>query len=377
MPYSNLLTRNDLQNVLAHINLGDDAHMEITQAEFDQLSDEDKNDGTIYFISDGMSKNVFLDDNMPIGAIVPYGGMTDPAYWLICDGRAVSRTIYAELFTVIGTTYGSGDGETTFNIPDLRGRVAIGESNSYTLGSSGGEASHTLSVDETPSHTHAYSKPVLKWGTLSETNGTLTSVQVPLTTNTNTSGGIFSDRFSDSYYRGVANTGGGQPHNNMQPYIVTNYIIKTTSAMSKQQSQLDCFYPIGARFQTSNSAFNPATYWGGIWELENDYELVAWIAVDNNTVVASKNLSASGLGETTYYTLTFDKPLIDNKYIVTVSAEGSGAGAEILGIYGKTVTQFLFDHTNYSGTQVAIPIFSISVFGRLAEPENYKWHRIA
>ena len=385
MPTSKLLTRNDLQNVLAHINLGDDAHMEITQAEFDQLSDEDKNDGTIYFITDGVSKNIFLDDNTPVGTITSYGGTTDPAYWLICDGRAVSRTAYAELFAVIGTTYGSGDGETTFNIPDLRGNVAVGASTNYNLGDSGGEATHILNVNEIPAHGHI----VRSWvsaGTLGNaktwTNNGTTLIEA--TSGNQLANGTWKSTTFTAAQNGngdqtgiTGQSGGGRSHNNMQPYVVTNYIIKTTTSASKQQSQLDYLYPVGSRYQTSDSTFNPMHIWGGVWELENDYELVAWIAVDNNAVVASKNLSASGLGGTTYYTLAFDKPLIDNKYIVTVSAEGSGVGAEILGIYGKTVTQFLFDHTNYSGTQVAIPIFSISVFGRLAEPENFKWHRIA
>lgn len=370
MPTSKLLTRNDLQNVLAHINLGDDAHMEITQAEFDELSDEDKNDGTIYFITDGVSKNIFLDDNTPVGTITSYGGTTDPAYWLICDGRAISRTAYAELFAVIGTTYGSGDGSTTFNIPDLRGRVAVGHNTTYGLGASGGEATHTLSVNEMPSHTHSF----VKGGA---------SININVTSGVETTSG-FESASTGGLWGGnkkansaIANAGGGQAHNNMQPYLVTNYIIKTSSAAQKEQSNIDLFYPIGARFETSDSTFNPSIRWGGVWEREDDYELVAWISVANNAVVASKNLTASGLGGTTYYTLSFTKPMKDTNYIVTVSGEASGAGSEIFGIYGRTTTQFLFDHTNYSGTQVVVPIFTISIFGQLAEPENYKWHRIA
>ena len=361
MAVSKMLTRNDLQNVLAHINLGDDAHKEITQAEFDALTDEEKDDGTIYFITDGISKNIFLDDNTPVGAIMPYGGSSDPAYWLICDGRAVSRTAYAELFAVIGTTYGIGDGSTTFNIPDLRGRVAVGHNTTYGLGASGGEATHTLSIAEMPSHTHTNlyhsSSTSQTWGYNFESNGQRSA-------QSESSGGI-----------GL--TGGGQAHNNMQPYLVTNYIIKTSSAAQKEQSNIDLFYPVGARFETSDSTFNPSIRWGGIWEREDDYELVAWISVANNAVVASKNLSASGLGGTTYYTLTFEKPMANTDYIVTVSGEASGVGCEIFGIYGRTTTQFLFDHANNAGTQVAVPIFTISVFGRLAEPDNYKWHRIA
>ena len=88
-------------------------------------------------------------------------------------------------------------------------------------------------------------------------------------------------------------------------------------------------------------------------------------------------MTASGLGGTGYYTMSFTKPMKDINYIVTVSGEASGIGQEIFGIYGKTTTQFLFDHANNAGTAVTVPIFQISVFGQLAEPEKFKWHRIA
>lgn len=262
MPLSKTLTRNDLQNVLAHINLGDDAHKEITQAEFDALTDEEKDDGTIYFITDGISKNIFLDDNTPVGAIMPYGGNSDPAYWLICDGRTVSRTAYAELFAVIGTTYGTGDGSTTFNIPDLRGRVAVGsglgtaqDAVERSLGQNGGSEKVTLDISQMPSHAHTNLYLVSSGGEGSfgynYTNG---AGRGKRSAATEASGGI-------------GNTGGGQAHDNMQPYLVTNYIIKIASAAQKEQTNIDLFYPIGARFETSDSTFNPSIRWGGVWTL--------------------------------------------------------------------------------------------------------------
>lgn len=261
MAVSKMLTRNDLQNVLAHINLGDDAHKEITQAEFDALTDEEKDDGTIYFITDGISKNIFLDDNTPVGAIMPYGGDSDPAYWLICDGRAVSRTAYAELFAVIGTTYGTGDGSTTFNIPDLRGRVAVGHNTTYGLGASGGEAAHTLSVNEMPSHAHTPNN----WIVVTNSNYVSAGDKIPSGTSGAFSAKINATANSDNYISN--NTGGGLSHNNMQPYLVTNYIIKTSSAAQKEQTNIDLFYPVGARFETSDSTFNPSIRWGGVWTL--------------------------------------------------------------------------------------------------------------
>jgi microcystin-dependent protein len=109
-------------------------------------------------------------DTLP-GEIRTYGGTSAPTGWLLCYGQAISRTTYAALFAVIGTTYGSGDGSTTFNVPDLRGRFPLGQDDmggsaanrvtsaasgldGATLGASGGAQTVTLSTSEVPSHTH-------------------------------------------------------------------------------------------------------------------------------------------------------------------------------------------------------------------------------
>lgn len=94
-------------------------------------------------------------DFVPIGALMAWGADTAPDRWLICDGRAVSRTTYRALFEIIGTTYGAGDGSTTFNLPDFRGRFALGVAASgtgATLGATGGAIDH---VHTGPSHTHS------------------------------------------------------------------------------------------------------------------------------------------------------------------------------------------------------------------------------
>ncbi len=75
---------------------------------------------------------------MPVGCVIPFAGAAAPTGWLLCQGQAISRTTYAQLFSVIGTTYGSGDGKTTFNLPDMRGRVAVG-SDANSPGAEGGK----------------------------------------------------------------------------------------------------------------------------------------------------------------------------------------------------------------------------------------------
>lgn len=152
-------------------------------------------------------------DTLPIGSIVEYGGNVDPSNWLICDGRAISRLLYADLFNAIGTTYGEGDGSTTFNIPDYRGKGPVGLNSNDTdfnaMGKTGGEKTHTLTINEIPSHDHSVnaSTAVAATGTDVRT--------------------VTSESAADTYWNnGTKTTGGGQAHNNMQPYIVQNFIIK-------------------------------------------------------------------------------------------------------------------------------------------------------
>jgi microcystin-dependent protein len=99
---------------------------------------------------------------VPIGGVVQWMTGTPPEGWLLCDGRPVARTTYARLFSVIGTTYGTGDGALTFNLPDLRGRFFLGQSSTgtgSTIGETGGSLDHThgATVDAGGAHTHTVS----------------------------------------------------------------------------------------------------------------------------------------------------------------------------------------------------------------------------
>ncbi|MEM4711396.1 MAG: tail fiber protein, partial [Candidatus Woesearchaeota archaeon] len=150
------------------------------------------------------------------GMIIPYAGSSAPSGWLICDGSAVSRTTYSALFAVIGTTYGVGDGSTTFNLPNLKGRVPVGLDTSQTefntLGKIGGEKTHTLTISEMPSHDHNSNYYI--WNSHSGSLSTFFSPGAAYGINT------FNNNLPTS------STGDNQPHNNLQPYITLNYIIK-------------------------------------------------------------------------------------------------------------------------------------------------------
>jgi microcystin-dependent protein len=242
-----------------------------------------------------------IDESDVRGMIFPYAGPSAPEGFLLCDGAAVSRTTYAPLYALIGDTYGSGDGSTTFNIPDLQGRFPLGRATSaptkslsfssrssntiivtgisahalneiqtgqavlyaapsgaisglahnttyyfirvsdtsfklatsvananagteitlssdgagaqsFTisltarpLGQSGGEETHAISDLEMPSHTH----------------------QMPKTSATGTGDGYTNDDNTTSFSAATSSAGGDTPHNNMPPFVVINFIIKT------------------------------------------------------------------------------------------------------------------------------------------------------
>ena len=146
---------------------------------------------------------------IPAGVISLYGGTVAPTGWLLCDGAAVSRTTYAALFTAIGTSFGAGDGSTTFNVPDGRGRAPIGAGQgsgltNRALAGTGGAETHTLSTSEIPSHTHS-----------------LTVMDNSSSLGTNPARGVDGGAVLNTN-----TTGGGGAHNNMQPFLVLTFIIK-------------------------------------------------------------------------------------------------------------------------------------------------------
>jgi microcystin-dependent protein len=156
-----------------------------------------------------------LDKYAPAGTIQMFAGNTAPSGWLLCQGQAVSRTTYSRLFTICSTNFGAGDGSTTFNVPNLKGNVPVGLDSSQTefntLGKTGGEKTHTLNTTEIPSHDH----------------------QVTANGGYYAFGGTSGNPASGSGYgtqlSGLRTgaTGGGGAHNNLQPYITLNYIIRT------------------------------------------------------------------------------------------------------------------------------------------------------
>jgi len=182
--------------------------------------------GTVALTSD-------VSASLPSGTVVPFAGTSAPTGYLLAQGQAVSRSTYSDLFSAIGTTYGTGDGSSTFNLPDLRGRVVAGKDdmggssanrltdqtgglNGDTLGDTGGSETHTLTTAQLAAHTHgAGSYTALLPGDDTQSTGGGTGNRGPNGgTNLTVSGTSGS-------------TGSGSAHNNVQPTIILNYIIKT------------------------------------------------------------------------------------------------------------------------------------------------------
>ena len=245
----------------------------------------------------GSGTTTIINDALPIGSIVPYTSSTIPDNWFVCEGQAISRTEYSELFEVLGTTYGAGDGSTTFNLPNLKGRVPVGKNNSDSdfnaLGKTGGEKTHTLTADELP-----VSSLINVAGTITVGSG---------------NGTIKSRTQSGS-------------HNNLQPYIVLNYIIKAKEtktsggpgapeiAIGSEEPTgeevlwidddsletediedidviADKIYPVGSVYITVNDV-SPSILFGGKWERISQGRFL--IGVKENSAFVENNIPDFG-----------------------------------------------------------------------------------
>ncbi len=152
-----------------------------------------------------------------VGEIRMFAGNFAPAAWMFCEGQLLAISENTVLFQLIGTTYG-GDGQSTFALPDLRGRIPLHFGNGFTLAETGGAESVTLTVQQIPAHSH----PVLA----SQDGGTTTSPQNNVTAQ-DASVQVYRAQTAVVPFnaQAVGSTGGSQPHDNFQPYLCINFII--------------------------------------------------------------------------------------------------------------------------------------------------------
>jgi microcystin-dependent protein len=240
--------------LLVDTNLANNKHTEIVAANL--------NDDLKYTLpkSKGAHKDVLSTDSvgelqwtsiLPAGMLIQYAGSVPPEGWLICDGRAVSRSEYSKLFAAIGSMYGAGDGSTTFNLPDMRGRMPLGADNmgglaagrvsmpeGSVIGASAGEEKHVLSANEMPQHNHTFNmhhaNSFGRYVDIVAAGGTPILAVYSRTiggTGTASQYNCVRDSMDPEFYKplsnsAIANSGNGDAHNNMPPFVTMNFIIK-------------------------------------------------------------------------------------------------------------------------------------------------------
>ena len=188
--------------------------------------------------------NTLAGGLVPPGAILPHAGTSAPDGWLTCDGSAVSRTAYADLFAAIGTTWGQGNGATTFNVPDLRRQTLVGAGAAGTselgnaVGDTGGEESHSLTDGEMPAHNHGnaggHGHPFRIWqSNLNPNNAAghwyfsphiITTENSPRLETSDVR--VTSRDLETAGAHTHASVGAGEAHNILQPSAVVNFIIR-------------------------------------------------------------------------------------------------------------------------------------------------------
>jgi microcystin-dependent protein len=152
-----------------------------------------------------------------VGEIRIFAGNFAPAGWMFCDGQLLPISENETLFQVIGTTYG-GDGESTFALPDLRGRIPNHQGNGFVLAETGGAEEITLTVNQVPAHSH----PLLASGAL----GNQVSATGGLMSNSQGALPYLEDAPTlNMSALAISSVGGSQPHTNLQPYLCVNFII--------------------------------------------------------------------------------------------------------------------------------------------------------
>jgi microcystin-dependent protein len=151
-----------------------------------------------------------------VGEIRMFAGNFAPQGWMFCEGELLPISENETLFQLIGTTYG-GDGESTFAVPDLRGRIPIHQGNNFILAETGGAEEITLTVQQIPSHGHAW--------IASEAPATALTPQNNVPAEASKRFYVDPSQTSAFAPQGILPAGGNQPHTNFQPYLCVDFII--------------------------------------------------------------------------------------------------------------------------------------------------------
>jgi microcystin-dependent protein len=161
-----------------------------------------------------------------VGEIRMFAGNFAPAGWMFCEGQLLPISEYETLYNLIGTTYG-GDGQNTFALPDLRGRLPIHQGNGFTLAETGGVEQVTLTVAQIPAHSHPF---------LATTNAGNQPSPIGFTTAASNVVKVYTGSAPTQALapQAMLSTGGSQPHDNFQPYLCIDFIISLFGVFPSQ-----------------------------------------------------------------------------------------------------------------------------------------------
>ena len=163
-----------------------------------------------------------------VGEIRMFAGNFAPAGWMFCEGQLLPISEYETLFNLIGTTYG-GDGQSTFALPDLRGRLPIHQGNGFTLAETGGVEDITLTVSQIPAHSHPFLATTDGVAGSSPSGSVLGAMTIALNELYVPAAGTVT--LSPNT---IGATGGSQPHSNFQPYLCIDFIISLFGVFPSQ-----------------------------------------------------------------------------------------------------------------------------------------------
>lgn len=281
----------------------------------------------------------FNGESLPVGFMGPWPSDTIPYGWLLCDGQAISRTEYADLFAVLGTSHGVGDGSTTFNVPDMRDYTVVGKSstdgNINAIGEKYGAKTHTLTEAQMPSHNH-------KIRSNFETGGTFAAAT--LTTGT---------AYISSDNNVAFNTGGGEAHNNMQPSIAENYIIKAKQSSGvvanvvddlNSTSTVDALSANQGRLLNEKTIYDSGNNANGSWIKYSDGTMICYRKVAYSTTFNSA-FGSMFRNDTQIRSILFPQQFVStNDLVVTASIESGDF----------IISSFIYDITTSSIDEIGL-----------------------
>lgn len=316
-------------------------------------------------IDEKLDNPTITGDTLPVGSVVEWTGTQTPQNWLLCDGREVSRTTYSELFAAIGTVWGAGDGSTSFNLPDFTDKFTLGAGGDVDLAETGGEKEVTLTVDHIPPHNHR-----------------VTSYKGDGSTNDGYNARMGNGIWENNIY--TTAIGGGQPHNNMPPYVGSYYIIKakqSAGVVATVVDNLSSTSPTDAlsanQGKILNDKFKPVV----LYETDKTVSAVA----DNTVISLNDNLSNykrivlygisnnNNLGSVEVY-----NPTINDQPGMFIASNGSRSG---MYAFNGTFRQWLITSENKityrDATDISSKIVSSSALtGFVNDSTNIKIYKI-